>query len=92
MPDSKSSERVFFRLQSQLLEALDELVPELREESLGEVSDRSKAARFLLIEAIQERQRRSRRKALIDEALDAVEERHHPKATRASRPRKSRAG
>jgi hypothetical protein len=92
MPDSKSSERVFFRLQSQLLEALDELVPELREESLGEVSDRSKAARFLLIEAIQGRQRRRRRKSLIDEALDAVEGRHRTKATRASRPRGSRAG
>jgi len=85
MPDSKSSERVFFRLQSELLQALDELVPSLREETLGEVSDRSKAARYLLIEAIAQRQRQSRRKKLIDEALDEVEIRHSVKRSRVGR-------
>jgi metal-responsive CopG/Arc/MetJ family transcriptional regulator len=92
MPDSKSSERVFFRLQSELLEALDALLPELREESMGEVSDRSKAVRYLLIAAIEERQRRRRRTTLLDEALDAVEERHRVKTPRSGRSRPSRAG
>jgi hypothetical protein len=92
MPDSKSSERVYFRLQNELLAALDALVPELREESVGEVSDRSKAARYLLIEAIQQRQRRGERKKLIDEALDAVEERRSAKRPRSGRSREGRVG
>jgi hypothetical protein len=90
MPDSKSSERVFFRLQNELLEALDGLLPELREETMGEVSDRSKAARYLLVEALEERQRRGNRRKLIDEALDAVEERHSAKAPRAGRAKPGR--
>ena len=57
MPDSNSSTRVFFRLQNELLEALDELVDELRAESMGQVTDRSKAARYLLAEAIRGRRR-----------------------------------
>lgn len=92
MPDSKSSERVFFRLQNELVEALDELLPELREETMGEVSNRSKAARYLLIAAIEERRRRGERVRLIDEALDAVEQRHDHKATSAGRSRQSRLG
>ena len=54
MPDSKSSTRIFFRLNNELAERLDALLPELREETMGEVSDRSKAARYLLIEALRE--------------------------------------
>jgi allophanate hydrolase subunit 1 len=74
MPDSKSSTRIFFRLSNELAERLDELLPELREETMGEVSDRSKAARYLLIEALRERLRQADRRTLIDEALQALDE------------------
>ncbi len=74
MPDSKSSSRIFFRLSNELAERLDMMLPELREETMGEVSDRSKAARYLLIEALRERQRRAERQTLIDEALQALDE------------------
>lgn len=74
MPDSKSSTRIFFRLSNELAEALDTVLPELRQETLGEVGNRSKAARYLLIEALHERQRRTERRSLIDEALKALDE------------------
>ncbi|MBW1872730.1 MAG: hypothetical protein JRJ19_11735 [Deltaproteobacteria bacterium] len=74
MPDSKSSTRIFFRLSNELAERLDELLPELREETMGEVSDRSKSARYLLIEALRERLRQADRRALIDEALQTLDE------------------
>ena len=74
MPDSKSSTRIFFRLNNELAERLDALLPELREETMGEVSDRSKAARYLLIEALRERLRQADRRTLIDEALQTLDE------------------
>ncbi len=74
MPDSKSSTRIFFRLSNDLAERLDALLPELREETMGEVSDRSKAARYFLIEALRERQRQADRRTLIDEALQTLDE------------------
>ena len=79
MPESHSSTRIFFRLQNELAQALDALVPELRQETLGQVTDRSKAARYLLIEAIRTRQRQRQRRQLIEEALNAIEERHTQK-------------
>lgn len=93
MPDSKSSGRVFFRLQNELLEALDELLPELKVETLGEVSDRSKAARHLLIEALEGRMRQRQRSRLVDEALEALGAKHTAKAPRqrGSRSKQGRA-
>jgi len=76
MPNSNSSTRIFFRLQNELAQALDALVPELREETMGEVTDRSKAARHLLIGAIRNRQRHKERTELIHGALEALEQRH----------------
>lgn len=72
MPDSKSSQRIFFRLSNELAAALDGVLSELRRETLGEISDRSKAARYLLIEALRERRRLSQRRTSIDEALEAL--------------------
>jgi len=61
-------------LSNELAERLDALLPELREETMGEVSDRSKAARYLLIEALRERLRQADRRTLIDEALQTLDE------------------
>lgn len=55
MPDSTSSTRVFFRLRNDLTKELDAMISELQEETMGEVKDRSKAARYLLAEAIRKR-------------------------------------
>ncbi len=74
MPDSKSSTRVFFRLNNELVAALDNLLPELREETMGEVSDRSKAVRYLLVGALKDRQRQTKRARLLDEALEALDD------------------
>ena len=72
MPDSKSSQRIFFRLSNELTAALDGVLSELRRETFGEISDRSKAARYLLIEALRERHRFSQRCTSIEEALEAL--------------------
>lgn len=75
MSESDSNTRISLRLEREIAEALDEFIPELREETRGAVNDRSEVARYLLLEAIERRKKVREKREPIDDALRALEAR-----------------